>query len=299
MTPTEANTGDGSARRGRRLLCGMTKCPPSGPRWQRALITGASSGIGEAFARQLASEGTALLLVARRAAHLDTVADECRRAGVAVETLAADLSDHAQVRLVSERLCADVDPVDLLINNAGTTVWGRFDQQPIGRHEELVAVAVTAPMILTHAAAATMASRGSGTIVNVSSTAGNGPVPDLATYSGAKAFINNFTQAVSQELRGSGVTVTTVVPGPTRTRLNNIAERRLDATVREGMEPHIVVRQALAAASGGRRHVITGKRNRLEAFFTPRFPSGLGGLVLRAGWAPMTLLRKRKERRNY
>jgi short-subunit dehydrogenase len=275
----------------------MPKRSPSGPRWQRALITGASSGIGATFARALAAEGTALVLVARQPGRLETMADECRRAGVAVETLAVDLSDRAQVQLVAERLRSDPDPVDMLINNAGITVWGRFDQQSIDAHEELLAVVVTAPVILTHAAAAAMASRGAGTIINISSTVGNGPVPDLATYSGAKAFVNNFTQAVGIELRRSGVVVTTVVPGPTRTRINDHAGRPLDTTGREWMEPEIVVRQALAAAGAGRRHLITGRRNRLESLFTPRYPNGPGGIVLRAGWAPMTLLRKWKERR--
>src|SRR4029079_7734846 len=99
--------------------------------------------------------------------------------------------------------------------------WGRFDQQPIEAQEALLAVVAGAPMILTHAAAATMATRRAGTIINISSTAGTGPVPHLATYSGAKAFVNNFTQAVGIELRRSGVVVTTVVPGPTRTRIND------------------------------------------------------------------------------
>jgi short-subunit dehydrogenase len=152
-------------------------------------------------------------------------------------------------------------------------------------------------MILTHAAAATMTTRRAGTIINISSTAGNGPVPDLATYSGAKAFVNNFTQAVGIELRRSGVVVTTVVPGPTRTRINDAGGRALDTAGRDWMEPRVVVAQALAAAAAGRRHVITGARNRLEALFTPRYPSGPGGVALRAGWAPMTLLRKWKQRR--
>jgi short-subunit dehydrogenase len=277
----------------------MPKRHSSVPRWQRALVTGASSGIGAAFARELAAEGSALVLVARRADHLAEVADECRQAGVDVEILVADLSERAQVQRVADRASAQTDPVDLLINNAGITVWGRFDQQPIDRHEELLAVLVTAPMILTHAAAAAMASRGGGTIVNVSSTAGNGPVPDLASYSGAKAFINTFSQAVSREMRRSGVVVTTVVPGPTRTQINDAAGNPINTTGREWMEPQAVVRLALNAASGGRRHIIPGRRNQVEAIFTPRFPNGYGGLILRFVWAPMVLHRKWKERRNH
>jgi len=215
----------------------MPKRPSTRPRWQRALITGASSGIGAEFARTLAAEGTTLVLVARRVALLETVADECRRAGATVETLAADLSDREQVQMVAERLRTDADPIDLLVNNAGITVWGRFDQQPIERHEDLVAVLVTAPMVLTHAAANSMVSARVGTIINISSTAGNGPVPDLASYSGAKAFINNFSQAVSRELRRSGVNVTTVAAGPTRTPINDVSGHPIDTTGREWMEP--------------------------------------------------------------
>ena len=297
-TPLDANSEQRALRRGGRVLCGMPKPQRSVPRWQRALITGASAGIGAAFARELAAEGTALVLVARRTAPLETIANELREVGVDVEILVADLSDRAQVQRVADRVSATTDPVDLLINNAGISVWGRFDQQPIDRHEELLAVLVTAPMILTHAAAAAMTSRGAGTILNVSSLAGNGPVPELASYSGAKSFINTFSQAVSRELHRSGVVVTTVVPGQTRTQINDAAGHPIDTTGRDWMEPQKVVRQALAAAAAGRRHVIPGRRNRLEAMFTPRYPNGYGGLILRVGWAPMVVYRKLKERRS-
>lgn len=262
------------------------------PRWQRALITGASSGIGEAFARELAEAGTHLVLVARRTDRLAQIADELRQHGIEIEILGADLSQRSQVQLVAARLADEADPIDLLINNAGSSVWGQFDQQPIEVHEELLAVLVTAPMVLTHAAASAMALRGRGTILNISSTCGNGPVPQLASYGGAKAFINNFSQAVAAELGRSRVVVTTVVPGLTRTPIHEVSGQPIDTSSGAWMDPRSVARHALKAAAAGRRHVITGRRNRVESLFTPRYPYRLGGRILRVALRP-TLVQQR------
>ena len=102
---------------------------------------------------------------------------------------------------------------------------------------------------------------------------------------------------MSRELRRSGVVVTTVVPGPTRTSINDVAGHPIDSSGREWMAPQVVVRQALDAAARGRRHVIPGRRNQMAALFTPRFPNGFGGLVLRLGWSPMVVYQRWKERR--
>ena len=201
---------------------GSPQVPTQGRRdpWTRALVTGGSAGIGEAFARALAADGTTLILVARRPAPLTRLADELRaRRGVDVEVLPADLTDGADLACVEARLEAEQRPVDLLINNAGSeTEHGRF----VERDRELLAAEVElnvlALMRLTHAAIGGMSGRGSGHVINVS--AGNAvfPTPGSCSYGASKAFVNSFTEALAYELRGSGVSLTAVCPGFTRTR---------------------------------------------------------------------------------
>jgi short-subunit dehydrogenase len=190
----------------------------SGP-WTRALVTGGSAGIGEAFARALAVDGTKLILVARRPEPLTRLADELgAQHRVEVEVLPADLTDAADLARIETRLEADQRPIDLLVNNAGSeTEHGRF----VERDRELltaeVELNVLALMRLTHAAIGAMSSRGRGHVINVS--AGNAlfPTPGSCSYGASKAFVNSFTEALAYELRDSGVSLTAVCPGFTRT----------------------------------------------------------------------------------
>ncbi|MFG3256699.1 SDR family NAD(P)-dependent oxidoreductase [Streptomyces sp. NPDC048172] len=190
-----------------------------------ALVTGASKGLGAAYARELARRGAHLVLVARSGEALRGVADGIREehgaraeAGtVEVETVALDLAaDDGVPRLVAE-LDRRGRTVDLLVNNAGAGTVGPFLDSTSERHVTSVELNVVALMRLTHALGARMAARGSGGIVNVASTAAFQPMPYQASYAATKAFVLSLTEALAEELRGSGVRVMAAHPGATAT----------------------------------------------------------------------------------
>jgi short-subunit dehydrogenase len=187
--------------------------------WTSALVTGASSGIGEAIARDLARRGIDhLVLVARRADHLQRLAEDLHRGhGTEVEVLAADLADREGRTAVAARLTDDGRPVDLLVNNAGFGTSGSFATLDAAREEEEVLVNVVALQQLTRAALPGMLARGRGAVVNVASMATFVPLPSMATYGATKAFVTSFSEALHEETRGTGVTVSATLPGFTRT----------------------------------------------------------------------------------
>ena len=185
----------------------------------RALVTGASSGIGHAFARQLASAGRDLVVVARDEERLRALASECP--GVDVEVLPADLADQAQLATVEARVASD--DVDLLVNNAGFGTTGRFWELPVEEEAREIAVNVTALTRLTAAALPGMVARRDGAVLNVASIAAFSPTPGTATYGGTKAFVLSFTQALREELRGTGVKALVLCPGLTKTEFQERA----------------------------------------------------------------------------
>ncbi len=190
-------------------------------RWERALVTGASSGIGRAFARALAARGTHLILVARRRERLEELAGELRRAhGVEVEVIAADLLHPSDLARVEERLRDPSRPPDLLVNNAGIGNAGPFWRLPLEGEEATVGLNVTALLRLTRAALPGMVERGWGGVLNVSSLAGLLPQPHASTYAATKAFVTVFTESLAEELRGTGVRVLALCPGYTRTEFH-------------------------------------------------------------------------------
>lgn len=192
-----------------------------------ALITGATAGIGREFARQLAQRKHDLVLVARDVDRLDRVADELRTAyGVQVEVLPADLSDRAQLRTVEERLADPARPVDVLVNNAGYGLKGRFLHNEVADEEQLFDVLTRAVLVLSHGAARAMTQRGHGSIINVSSVAG---FIAGGSYSAAKSFTTVFTEGLASELKGTGVTATALCPGFTRTEFHERARLRMDS----------------------------------------------------------------------
>jgi short-subunit dehydrogenase len=158
--------------------------------FRTALVTGASSGIGEQIARVLADRGCALTLVARRTDRLTALAEELR-VRVEVDWLAADLGTDEGLSLVERRLTAE--PVELLVNNAGIGTGGTFHELPVGGEVDEVRLNVLAPLRLTHAALPPMVAARHGGVLNVSSIAGNQPVPGFATYGATKAFLTAFT----------------------------------------------------------------------------------------------------------
>ncbi|RNI25298.1 SDR family NAD(P)-dependent oxidoreductase [Flexivirga caeni] len=184
-----------------------------------ALVTGASAGIGKTFATQLAQRGQDLVLVARTQSRLEELKAELeKRYSVSVEVLPADLSERLDIGAVADRLADASRPVDLLVNNAGFGLKLPFLRNDIRDEEEMLTVLVRAVMVLSHAAALSMRDRGHGAIVNVSSVAG---YLASGTYSAAKSWVTVFSESLSSELRGSGVTVTALCPGFTRTEFHS------------------------------------------------------------------------------
>ena len=187
-----------------------------------ALVTGATSGIGLSFAHQLAERGHDVVLVARDRARLENVSDDLRaKYGVGTEILVADLSDRAETGKVAERLADRARPVDLLVNNAGYALKKRFLDNDIADEEAVFDVLGRAVLVLSHAAARAMRERGHGAIVNVSSVAGQ---ITSGTYSAIKSFVTVFTEGLSAELAGTGVTATALLPGFTRTEFHDRAK---------------------------------------------------------------------------
>lgn len=246
--------------------------------WKRALVTGASTGIGEAFARRLAAEGTALVLVARDQQRLHALADELTAAhGVEVEVLAADLIAPDGAARVAERVM-DQPAIDLLVNNAGMGSRGTFVELPLEGELRQIALNVTALMRLTHAALRAMSPRKAGTIINVSSLSGLHPGVANATYGATKAFVNSFTDALHEEARGTGVTLTLVMPGFVRTefmeRTRN-AEGFPDPPRFTWLTGDQVAEAALADARPGRAQSVAGRGYRLAALLLNSLPRGV------------------------
>ena len=190
-----------------------------------ALVTGASSGIGEHLARQLAERGHDLVLVARDQQRLETLGKELERAdSTKVQVLPADLTDPEQLHVVEDRCHDSVAPIDVLVNNAGFGSFGPFHTLDLENETREIQLNVTALVRLSHAAASEMAPRGRGGILNVSSLAAFQPNPLMAVYGATKAFIVSFSEALHEELKGTGVAVTVLCPGFTRTGFQAAAD---------------------------------------------------------------------------
>lgn len=186
-----------------------------------ALVTGATSGIGEEFCWQLAAAHHDLVLVARREDKLHELAEDLRQiAGVNAEVIVADLGVAGDVERVAQRLLHEQSPVGLLVNNAGFALGRSFIDNAIEAEENALDVMVRAPMVLSYAALNAMRARGRGAIINVSSVASE---TGAGTYSAHKAWIRAFSEGLSEELRGTGVTVTAVCPGPVHTNFFDAA----------------------------------------------------------------------------
>lgn len=183
-----------------------------------ALVTGASKGLGEAYARELASRGAHLILVARSADALHALADEIRAThSVRVDVIAADLSDRQGPQRVVDAVDGLALDVDLLVNNAGMGTVGTFFDRPLAPNLQSVDVNVNALVGLVHLLGGRMVQRGRGGIVNIASTAAFQPMPYQASYAATKAFVLSFTEAVAEEVRGTGVRVMAAHPGATAT----------------------------------------------------------------------------------
>jgi short-subunit dehydrogenase len=187
-----------------------------------ALVTGASSGIGRAFAEQLAAKGSNLVLVSRRSDRLEALAADLRTAhGVQVEVLVADLVDPEHLATVEARCATGTPPIDLLVNNAGFGSQGPFVSLPLETEEDMIRLHVLTPVRLMRAVLPPMLERSHGAVVNVSSIAGLQPLPYNATYAATKSFLTTFSLSVHEEVRHQGVRVVALLPGFTHTEFHD------------------------------------------------------------------------------
>jgi short-subunit dehydrogenase len=223
---------------------------------ETALVTGASSGIGEQFARQLAARGNDLVLVARRADRLEKLAAELP---TQAHVVACDLT--TDVDSLAPRVAELGIDVDLLVNNAGFGTSGRFLEHDPKRDIEEIRVNCEAVVVLTHAFCGPMVKRGHGGVINVASTAGMQPLPYESVYAATKAFVISFTDALWMELRGSGVRVMAVNPGPVPTEWQQVAgyEEHRTGVVPGAISAEQVVSESLRAYDRGKRSVIPGR----------------------------------------
>ena len=233
----------------------------------RALITGASSGIGAAFARRLAAAGHDLILVARRADRLSALVDELRHGrSIAVDVWPADLAQSADLERLAEQIRA-LDGLDLLVNDAGFGVRGLFADADLAPQLDMVRVHDLATMVLCHASLPAMLRRRRGRIVNVASTAAFLPVAGNAVYSAGKAFLVAFSEALQAEVAGSGVRVQALCPGFTYTEFHDtptmLGFNRANVPGWMWMSADAVVAASLAALQRGPVVVMPGWRNRL------------------------------------
>ncbi|QDP94848.1 SDR family oxidoreductase [Microlunatus elymi] len=238
-----------------------------------ALITGGTSGIGAAFAQQLAAKNYDLVLVARDETRLKETADELHTGfGVEVETISADLADRHQVLQVAARLADQDRPIDVLINNAGFGVHSKLLDPDTSRQEVAVDVMIRAVLLLSNAAGRAMRERGSGGILNVSSTAG---FMTMGLYSAVKAWVTTYTESLAGELHGSGVRVTALLPGWVRTEFHQragINASKIPDPLWLDAEP--LVRQALIDFDRGKVLSMPSTRYKILMGIAQRAPRG-------------------------
>jgi hypothetical protein len=241
-----------------------------------ACITGATAGIGRAFAEELAAQGSDLVVVARDTTRLEALAERLgSQHGVTVEVLAADLATDAGCTRVMDRLADAARPIDVLVNNAGFGVNQDFVAGSLADEERLLDVLVRATLRLTHAALPGMVQRGRGNVINVSSVAGWVP---MGTYAAAKSWVTVFTEGLGADLSGTGVTATAVCPGFTHTEFHERADMDV-ALIPEWawLDARRVARDGLRDARSGHAVSVPSKR--------------YGSLALVTQYAPRPLLR--------
>lgn len=240
------------------------------------LITGASSGIGEAFARRLAAEGHNLVLVARSEKALHELCDELMlKHKVFAHYVVLDLAEpDPDLKLLREVKKHNLE-VDWLINNAGFGSVGDFAKLEIDRELQMIELNISALVTVTHAFLQGMRERKHGVIINVSSAAGFQPIPFMATYAATKAFVSSFSEAVAEENRPFGIQVLTLCPGSTKT--NFFAASKIDRPIQVKGQQSVedVIETAMRAVKSGRTKVVSGVANKIGAMMGKYAPNAI------------------------
>ncbi len=238
---------------------------PQISRYLCALVTGASAGLGEEFALQLAPRVDKLVLVARREMRLNQIADtiRARHPEVAISVVAADLNKAAERERLVETLASTGFTPDLLVNNAGLGDYGEFSSAEWPRIEAMLRLNIEALTHLTHALVPNMIRRGAGAVVNVSSLASLLPIPDFAVYAATKAYVTSFSEALRIELQDYNIPVLAVCPGPVHTEFGEVARRNPEASAVPGREwfyvpKEQVVSESIAALDRNKARVFPG-----------------------------------------
>lgn len=238
-----------------------------------ALVTGASGGIGEALARTLAAKGHDLVLVARSADKLQTLADELIRIhNISARIMAADLGVPGAGHALASRLTHDNVMVDVLINNAGFADFGPFHEADGAKLDSMISLNIATLTELMRDLIPGMVTRGHGRVLNVASTAAFFPGPLMAVYYATKAYVLSLSEAVGEELKGTGVTVTALCPGPTASGFQAAAAMENSKLVKGRKIPSApsVADDAIKALMAGKPVIVTGWKNKLNVL-SPRF----------------------------
>ena len=236
-----------------------------------ALVTGASSGIGRAFAVELAQKGATLIITARSVAKLQKLASELStRYQTAVHVFPADLAQPGAADILMQTIEQAGLRVDLLVNNAGIGKWTSFLDETLASYEAMIALNITSLMVLTYRVLPHMLAQGSGGIINVGSTGSFQPCPYIAAYCASKAFVLSFSEALHGEYHHKGITITALCPGNTATGFQT--EANADTTGMRADTPETVARQGIAALKRGASYTVVGGDNYLQSLLPRLLP---------------------------
>lgn len=251
------------------------------------LITGGTSGIGKELARLFAKDGHNIILVARDEAELSSTASELKTNNVEVITIAKDLFQKESASQVYDLVKAKGVEVDTLVNDAGQGVYGLFAENELQRELDIIQLNVMSLVVLTKLFLKDFVAKGSGKILNVGSIAGTAPGPFQAVYHGTKAFVNNFSEGLRNEVKEKGITVTVLLPGATDTDFFNKADM-LDSKIMESKmsDPADVAKDGYEALMSGDDKVISGMKNKVQVTMGNITPDAMAAEQMRKQQEP-------------